>query len=90
MPVTFQFSDFLLDPRRFELRRGERRLKLEKIPMELLILLVEREGNLVSRDEIVDRLWGKDVFIESDTGINTVISKIRLVLWDESERPRYI
>jgi TolB-like protein/DNA-binding winged helix-turn-helix (wHTH) protein/tetratricopeptide (TPR) repeat protein len=90
MPATFQFSDFLLDPRRFELRRGERRLKLEKIPMELLILLVEREGNLVSRDEIVERLWGKDVFVESDTGINTAISKIRLVLRDDPERPRFI
>jgi TolB-like protein/DNA-binding winged helix-turn-helix (wHTH) protein/Tfp pilus assembly protein PilF len=90
MPTTFQFSDFLLDPRRFELRRGERRLKLEKIPMELLILLVEREGSLVSRNEIVERLWGKDVFVESDTGINTAISKIRLALRDEPERPRYI
>ncbi len=58
--------------------------------MELLILLVEREGNLVSRDEIVERLWGKDVFLESDTGINTAISKIRLALRDEPERPRYI
>jgi TolB-like protein/DNA-binding winged helix-turn-helix (wHTH) protein/Flp pilus assembly protein TadD len=90
MPATFQFSDFLLDPRRFELRRGERRLKLEKIPMELLILLVEREGSLVGRDEIVERLWGKDVFLEADRGINTAISKIRLVLRDEPERPRYI
>jgi TolB-like protein/DNA-binding winged helix-turn-helix (wHTH) protein/Flp pilus assembly protein TadD len=90
MPATFQFADFLLDPRRFELRRGERRLKLEKIPMELLILLVEREGELVSRDEIVEQLWGKNVFVESDTGINTAISKIRLALRDEPERPRYI
>src|SRR6478736_883424 len=90
MPGTYQFSDFLLDPRRFELRRGERRLKLEKIPMELLILLVEREGDLVSRDEIVERLWGKDVFVESDRGINTAVSKLRQVLRDDPERPQYI
>ncbi len=90
MPAAFQFSDFVLDPRRFELRRGERILKLEKIPMELLILLVEREGELVSREEIVERLWGKDVFFEADRGINTAMSKIRLALRDDSERPRYV
>jgi TolB-like protein/DNA-binding winged helix-turn-helix (wHTH) protein/Tfp pilus assembly protein PilF len=90
MSAVFQFSDFALDPCRFELRRGERILKLEKIPMELLILLVEREGELVSRHEIVDRLWGQDTFLDSDRSINTAISKLRLVLRDDSERPRYI
>jgi TolB-like protein/DNA-binding winged helix-turn-helix (wHTH) protein/Tfp pilus assembly protein PilF len=90
MSAVFQFSDFALDPRRFELRRGERILKLEKIPMELLILLVEREGELVSRHEIVDRLWGPDTFLDSDRSINTAVSKLRLVLRDDSERPRYI
>jgi TolB-like protein/DNA-binding winged helix-turn-helix (wHTH) protein/Tfp pilus assembly protein PilF len=90
MPAIFQFSDFALDPRRFELRRGERILKLEKIPMELLILLVEREGELVSRDEIVNRLWGQDTFLDSDRSINTAMRKLRLALRDDSDRPRYI
>jgi TolB-like protein/tetratricopeptide (TPR) repeat protein len=90
MPSALKFSDFVLDSRRYELRRGEQRLKLEKIPMELLILLVEREGELVSRDEIVERLWGKEVFIEADRGINTAISKLRVALRDDPERPRYI
>src|SRR5215467_1313225 len=90
MPVAFQFSDYVLDSRRFELRRGVRTLKLEKIPMELLILLVERQGDLVSRDEIVEKLWGKDVFLEADHGINTAVSKLRQVLRDDPERPRYI
>ena len=66
VPTVFQFSDYVLDSRRFELRRGARTLKLEKIPMELLILLVEKQGDLVGRDEIVERLWGKDVFLEAD------------------------
>jgi TolB-like protein/DNA-binding winged helix-turn-helix (wHTH) protein/Tfp pilus assembly protein PilF len=90
MPAAFQFSDFVLDPRQFELRRGERILKLEKIPMELLILLVEREGELVTRGEIVEKVWGKDIFLEADRGINTAISKLRVVLQDNPERPRYI
>ena len=90
MSAAFQFSDYVLDSRRFELRRGERTLKLEKIPMELLILLVERQGELVSRDEIVEKLWGKDVFLEADRGINTAVSKLRQALHDDPERPRYI
>ena len=90
MPAAFQFSDFVLDPRRFELRRGERVLKLERIPMELLILLVERRGELVSRDEIVEKLWGKDVYLETGSGIKTAINKLRIALRDDAERPRYI
>ena len=90
MLATLKFSDFILDSRRFELRRGERILKLEKIPMELLILLAEREGDLVSRDEIVEKLWGKDVFIEADRSINTAVSKLRVALRDNPERPQYI
>ena len=85
-----RFEDFELDYTRFELRRAGRVLKLEKIPMELLILLVEREGHLVPRQEIIDRLWGKDVFIDADHGINTAVRKIRSVLRDNPERPRFI
>jgi TolB-like protein/DNA-binding winged helix-turn-helix (wHTH) protein/Tfp pilus assembly protein PilF len=90
MSAAFQFSEYVLDSRRFELRRGDRTLKLEKIPMELLILLVERKGELVSRDEIVEKIWGKDVFLEADRGINTAVSKLRVALRDDPERPQYI
>src|SRR4051794_17915756 len=90
MSSPFQFSDFVLDPRRFELRQGDRVRKLEKIPLELLLLLVERGGDLVGRDEIVERLWGKDVFLEVDQGINTAINKIRLALHDDPQKPKYI
>jgi TolB-like protein/DNA-binding winged helix-turn-helix (wHTH) protein/Tfp pilus assembly protein PilF len=58
--------------------------------MELLILLVERDGELVSRDEIADRLWGKDVFVDIDHSINTAVRKIRLVLRDDPEKPRFV
>jgi DNA-binding winged helix-turn-helix (wHTH) protein len=56
MASPHQFGDFELDPSRFELRRNDRVVKLERIPMELLILLLERQGSVVSRQEIVDRL----------------------------------
>ena len=58
--------------------------------MELLIFLVERRGELVSRDEIAERLWGKDVFVEVDHSINVAVRKIRVVLRDDSEKPRFV
>ena len=58
----FHFAEFTLDQSRYRLQRGDDILRLEKRPMELLILLVERRGELVSREEIAERLWGKDVF----------------------------
>src|SRR5215470_3295872 len=58
--------------------------------MELLILLLEKEGYLVTREEIVDRLWGKDVFLDTEHGINTAIRKIRNVLRDDPETPRFV
>ncbi len=84
-------TDFLeLDLRRYELRRGSSVLKLEKIPMELLILLVERRDQLVGREEIIARLWGKDVFLDTEQGINTAIRKIRLTLRDDPNDPRFL
>jgi TolB-like protein/DNA-binding winged helix-turn-helix (wHTH) protein len=84
-------TDFLeLDLRRYELRRGSSVLKLEKIPMELLILLVERRDQLVGREEIIARLWRKDVFLDTEQGINTAIRKIRLTLGDDPNDPRFL
>jgi TolB-like protein/DNA-binding winged helix-turn-helix (wHTH) protein/Flp pilus assembly protein TadD len=58
--------------------------------MELLILLAERKGELVTREEIAERLWGKDVFLDVEHGINTAIRKIRLVLRDDPEHPHFV
>jgi len=87
---TYNFGEFELDPSRFELRRHDRRLKLERIPMELLVLLLERDGQVVNRQEIIDRLWGKDVFVDTEHGINTAIRKIRTALREDVEKPRFI
>ena len=86
----FHFGDFTLDQSRYRLQRGTRLLRLEKLPMELLILLVQRRGELVSRDDIADCLWGKDVFLDVDHSINTAVRKIRVVLRDDSENPRFV
>ncbi|HKV81177.1 MAG TPA: protein kinase [Candidatus Sulfotelmatobacter sp.] len=83
-------DDFELDPRAYELRRGGRSLKLERIPMELLLLLVEQRGQLVTREQIIEKIWGKDVFLDADTSINSAVRKIRQVLKDDPEQPRFI
>jgi TolB-like protein/DNA-binding winged helix-turn-helix (wHTH) protein len=91
MPVSsYKFADFELDSARFELRRNGRVLKLERIPLELLILLAEKDGSVVTRQEIIDRLWGKDVFVDTEHGINTAIRKIRQALRDDPEQPRFV
>jgi TolB-like protein/DNA-binding winged helix-turn-helix (wHTH) protein/Tfp pilus assembly protein PilF len=85
-----QFADFELDSGRHELRRGDRLLKLEKIPMDLLTLLVESNGQLLSRDQIIEKIWGKDVFLDTEHGINTAVRKIRQALGDDPEQPRFV
>jgi DNA-binding winged helix-turn-helix (wHTH) protein len=87
---VFEFGEFTLDCERFELLRAGRRLKLERKPMELLILLMSRHGNLVTRSEIADALWGPGVFVDIEHGINTAVRKIRYVLRDDPGRPRYV
>jgi DNA-binding winged helix-turn-helix (wHTH) protein len=87
---TLQFGDFELDVKRYELRRLGRPVRIERIPMELLILLLEHRGDLVSREEIVERLWGKKTFVDAETGVNTAIRKVRQALKDSTDRPVFI
>ena len=87
---VFQFGDFKLDCDRFELRRGERTVKLERKPMELLILLAAKNGDLLTRAEIVERLWDSQVFVDTEHGINTAVRKIREVLRDDPAQSRFV
>jgi DNA-binding winged helix-turn-helix (wHTH) protein len=87
---VFEFGDFRLDCTRFELQRAGRILKLERKPMDLLILLAAREGDLVTRAEIAGRLWGSEVFVDTEHGINTAIRKVRQVLRDDPDQPRFV
>jgi TolB-like protein/DNA-binding winged helix-turn-helix (wHTH) protein len=91
VPVTiFEFGDLRLDCSRFELWRAGRSLKLERKPMELLILLATREGDLVTRAEIAERLWGSEVFVDTEHGINTAVRKVRQALRDDPDQPRFV
>jgi TolB-like protein/DNA-binding winged helix-turn-helix (wHTH) protein/Tfp pilus assembly protein PilF len=83
-------EDFALDLRPRRLRRGSHVFKLERIPLEILVLLLEHRGEIVSRDEIVARIWGSDVFLDTDNSIRGAIRKVRQALKDDPETPRFI
>jgi TolB-like protein/DNA-binding winged helix-turn-helix (wHTH) protein/Flp pilus assembly protein TadD len=87
---VLRFGDFELDVAGYELRSSGRPIRLERQPMDLLIMLVERRGQLVSREDIIDRLWGKDVFVDVETGVHTAVRKIRRALRDSPEEPVFV
>jgi TolB-like protein/DNA-binding winged helix-turn-helix (wHTH) protein/Flp pilus assembly protein TadD len=87
---TLRFGDFELDVEAYQLCRQGRPVRLERRPMELLILLVEHRGRLVSRTDIAERLWGKDVFVDVETGVNIAIRKIRQALRDSADEPAFV
>src|SRR5579883_852395 len=89
-PLLQLGKEFELDLDAVELRKGDQAVRLGRIPMELLLLLVERRGKLVTREQIIERVWGKDVFLDTDNSINAAIRKIRQVLGDDPEQPRYV
>ncbi len=88
-PIRFG-DDFEFDARARKLSRAGRLLKLERIPTEILNLLIEKNGELVTRDQIVERVWGEGTFLDTDNSINGAVRKIRQVLRDDSENPRFI
>ena len=90
MAGCIKFAEFELDLGAYALRRPDGPLRLEKLPMEILILLVQRAGTLVQRSEIQAMLWGPDVYVEHDSAINTAVRKIRRTLGDDAEHPRFV
>src|SRR5438445_8447782 len=88
---TIRFGGhFELDVRAYELRRSGRAIKLELIPMEVLLLLAEQNGQLVTREQIAERIWGKEIFLDTDNSINGAVRKLRQALKDDPEKPRII
>ncbi len=89
-PDVLKFEDLELDLLSYQVRRAGGMLRLERIPMEILFLLAERRGQLVTREEIIEKLWGKNAFLDTDNAINTAIRKIRQVLEDDPAQPRFV
>ena len=84
------FGKFTLDFGRYQLYRCGRPVRLEGLPLQLLMFLIENQSQLVTRERIAEELWGKGVFVDVEQGINTAIRKIRLALRDNYVKPRYL
>lgn len=85
-----RFAVFELDMRTGELRKNGMRLRLQEQPFQVLAMLLERPGELVSRDDLRQKLWPADTFVDFDHGLNTAVNKLREVLADSAASPRYI
>src|SRR5215831_17241238 len=85
-----QFGVFELNRRAGELRKHGTRIRLQPKPMQILCALLERPGEIVTRDELKARLWLDDTFVDFESGLNTAVNRLRLALGDSAEHPRYI
>jgi len=88
--TLLRFGPFELDGKNFELRRDGKAVKIEKSPLELLLVLAEQPGKLVTQEQATELVWGKDVHIEAGSALYTAVRKIRLALEDTSRKPKYI
>ena len=86
----FRFGPFILDLRSGDLSRNGRPIRLQEKPRSLLVALAERPGELITRAELHERLWPNDTFVDFENGLNAAMSKLREVLGDAKQSPRYI
>ena len=89
-PGTYRFGVFEFDPAAGELRKQGMRLKLQGQPLDILAMLVERPGDLVTREDLQKRLWDSDTFVDFDHSLNAAIKRLRDALDDSAETPRYV
>src|SRR5215475_3286156 len=89
-PAVRRFGVFEINLQSGELRKNGIRLRLSGQPFEVLSVLVERPGEVVTREELHSRLWPADTFVDFDHGLNNAVARIREVLDDSSETPRYV
>ena len=85
-----RFGSFELDEEAGQLRRDGTVLRLPPQPFRLLVLLVSRPGELITREEIRQQLWGSDTYVDFDQGVNFCIKQVRSVLHDDADRPLYV
>src|SRR5262245_58972537 len=87
---TYRFGDFELSECEPELRTGKGRIPLQEKPRLLLLTLLENPQRIVTRDQLRQRMWESDIFVDYEQGINVAIKKLRDALGDSKEDPRFI
>lgn len=90
MSRLIRFGTVQVDLRAGELHKNGSRIRLPEQPFQVLALLIEHAGDVVTREELRRQLWSEDTFVDFDQGLNKAINKIRSALGDSAERPRYI
>ncbi len=89
-PTSYRFGLFEVDGRTGELRKQGRQLKLRGRPFDILLLLLSRGGDIITREELRQQLWQADTFVDFDHGLNSAINRLREALGDSAENPRFI
>ena len=84
------FDVFQIDLQAGELRREGRRIKIQEQPFRVLFLLMERAGEVVTREELREKLWPADTFVDFDHGLNSAVARLREALRDSADKPRFI
>jgi TolB-like protein/DNA-binding winged helix-turn-helix (wHTH) protein len=87
---SLQFGVFELDLQAGELRKHGLRVRLQEQPLKVLVMLLERHGDIVTREELQKELWPADTFVDFDHGVNKAINKVRDALGDSAESPRFV
>ena len=87
---VMKFGVYEVDPRQNELRRNGVKVKLQEQPFQLLTLLLERPGEIVSRDDLQKRLWPSDTFVDFDHSLNAAVRRLRDALGDSADNPRFV
>jgi DNA-binding winged helix-turn-helix (wHTH) protein len=89
-PQVLRFAEYSLDLRAGELRKSGHRIKLQDQPCQILAILLQRPGEVVTREELRQKLWSENTFVDFDHSLNTAVKKLRQALSDEAGRPRFI
>ncbi len=87
---VLQFGAFELETGTGEIRKHGTRVRLQGKPLQLLQALLDRPGGVVTREELRDRLWAADTYVDFESGLNTAVNRLRLALGDSADRPRYV
>jgi TolB-like protein/Tfp pilus assembly protein PilF len=89
-PTVLRFGAFELDVRSRELRRGAARIRLQTQPFEILRMMLEHPGDVVTREELAQRLWPAGTFVDFEHSLNAAVKRLRAALGDAADRPRYV
>ena len=90
VPPTLRFGVFEIDPKAGELRKKGMKIRLQGQPVEILVMLLERPGETVTREELQEKLWPADTFVDFEQGLNNAMKRLRAALDDDAESPQFI